>query len=145
MSDTNPDGTTPVPPTAPSAPPAYVAPPEYVAPAAYGSAPAYAAAPAYGSPYGAGGPAKTNTLAIVSLVSSLIGIFIIPLLGSLAGIITGHISLGQVKKTGEQGRGLALAGTIIGYVGLGFIVIGLIVFLAFLLPLIVYSVNTSTA
>ena len=95
--------------------------------------------------YGAGGPAKTNTLAIVSLVSSLIGIFIIPLLGSLAGIITGHISLGQVKKTGEQGRGLALAGTIIGYVGLGFIVIGLIVFLAFLLPLIVYSVNTSTA
>ena len=145
MSDTNPDGTTPVPPAAPSAPPAYVAPPEYVAPAAYGSAPAYAAAPAYGSPYGAGGPAKTNTLAIVSLVSSLIGIFIIPLLGSLAGIITGHISLGQVKKTGEQGRGLALAGTIIGYVGLGFIVIGLIVFLAFLLPLIVYSVNTSTA
>jgi hypothetical protein len=145
VSDTNPDGTTPVPPTAPSAPPAYVAPPEYVAPAAYGSAPAYAAAPAYGSPYGAGGPAKTNTLAIVSLVSSLIGIFIIPLLGSLAGIITGHISLGQVKKTGEQGRGLALAGTIIGYVGLGFIVIGLIVFLAFLLPLIVYSVNTSTA
>ena len=81
----------------------------------------------------------------MSLVSSLIGIFIIPLLGSLAGIITGHISLGQVKKTGEQGRGLALAGTIIGYVGLGFIVIGLIVFLAFLLPLIVYSVNTSTA
>ncbi|WP_254773799.1 DUF4190 domain-containing protein [Microbacterium sp. cf046] len=162
MSDTNPDGSTPVPPAPPAppaygspdyaaappaapAPPAYTpAPPAYTpAPPAYGTAPAYGAAPAYGTSYGAYAPAKTNTLAIVSLVSSLVGIFIIPFLGSLAGIITGHMSLGQIKRTGEQGRGLALAGTILGYVGLGFIVLGLIVFFAFLLPLIIYSAGTN--
>ena len=70
------------------------------------------------------------------------GIFIIPLIGSVAGVITGHMSLGQIKRTGEQGRGLALAGTITGYVGLGFVLLGLIVFFAFL-PLLIASVNTS--
>lgn len=51
---------------------------------------------------------KTNTLAIVALISAF---FI-----SVLGIILGHIALSQIKKTGEGGRGLALAGTIIGYV-----------------------------
>lgn len=53
---------------------------------------------------------QTNPLAIVSFVSSF---FI-----SLVGIICGHIALTQIKKSGGKGRGLALAGTIIGYVSL---------------------------
>lgn len=76
-------------------------------------APSYDSAPAYGAgtpSYGAPASQKTNVLAIVSLVSSF---FI-----SIVGIITGHIALSQIKKTGEQGRGLAIAGLIIGYVGL---------------------------
>ena len=42
-----------------------------------------------------------------------------------ARIICGHIALGQIKRTGEGGHGLALAGTIIGYVltGLGILVV----------------------
>jgi hypothetical protein len=64
-------------------------------------------------------PARTNTLAIVSLVTSLIGI-------SLAGIICGHIAMSQIKRTGEQGQGMALAGTIIGYVGMVLSVIAVI-------------------
>jgi hypothetical protein len=70
------------------------------------------AAPAYAAPaYSTGAPAKWNVLAIVSLVTSILWI-------SLVGIITGHLALSQIKKTGEQGRGLALAGVIVGYVGL---------------------------
>lgn len=57
-------------------------------------------------------PAKTNVLAIISLVSAF---FV-----SLAAIICGHIALNQIKRTGESGRGLALAGVILGYVGLVF-------------------------
>ena len=64
----------------------------------------------YAAPVGAPAGGKTNTLAIVSLVLSIIGVH-------LGGIITGHIALGQIKRTGEAGHGLALAGTIIGYVG----------------------------
>jgi protein-disulfide isomerase len=51
---------------------------------------------------------KTNTLAIVSFVSSF---FIGPV-----GIVTGHIALAQIRARGELGRGFALAGLIIGYV-----------------------------
>jgi hypothetical protein len=71
------------------------------------AAPAYAAAPA--------GPVRPwNVLAIVSLVIAIVGFSWI----SLGAVITGHIALSQIKKTGEQGHGLALAGTIIGYVGI---------------------------
>ncbi|WP_353807352.1 DUF4190 domain-containing protein [Agromyces sp. SYSU T00194] len=82
--------------------------------------PDYSAAPAPSGQYAAAPSStpKTNVLAIVSLVSAF---FI-----SLVAIITGHIALSQIKKTGEQGRGLAIAGLVIGYVGL---VIGLIVLL----------------
>ena len=52
------------------------------------------------------------------------------------------MSLSQIKNTGEQGRGLAFAGTILGYVGLAFLVLGLIVFLAFL-PIVFASINNS--
>ena len=53
---------------------------------------------------------KTNTLAIISLVSAF---FV-----SLVAVITGHIALKQIKTRGGKGRGLALWGTILGYVGL---------------------------
>ncbi|WP_194383187.1 DUF4190 domain-containing protein [Microbacterium luteum] len=92
--------------------------------------------PAHGAtppPYGAGGPAgaRTNTLAIVSLIASISAFVILPFLGSLAGVITGHMSLSQISRTGEQGRGLALAGLIVGYVGLALAVIGVIAVILF--------------
>ena len=52
-------------------------------------------------------PQPTNTLAIVSLVCAFL---FAPL-----GIVFGHISLSQIKKTGEEGRGLAVAGLVISY------------------------------
>jgi hypothetical protein len=63
--------------------------------------------------------AKTNVLAIISLVTSIIGF-------TLVGIITGHIGLSQIKKTGEQGRGLAIAGLIIGYLSIFFVLLWLV-------------------
>jgi hypothetical protein len=51
-----------------------------------------------------------NTLAIVSLVSAF--------LVSIAGIVTGHIALSQIRRTGERGRGLAVGGLVVGYAGL---------------------------
>jgi hypothetical protein len=105
--------------------------PAYGQPAAppYGQAPAYGA-PVYGATapqqYGApaAGPEKYNVLAIVSLVASI-------LMFQLVGVITGHIALSQIKKTAEKGRGLAIAGLIVGYVG---IALG-IIFAAIFIPL----------
>lgn len=53
---------------------------------------------------------RTEPLAIASLVSS----FVI----SLLGIIFGHIALARIRRSGDGGRGLAVAGLVIGYAGL---------------------------
>jgi Domain of unknown function (DUF4190) len=50
---------------------------------------------------------KRNALAIVAIITG----FLAPLIG----VICGHISLSQIKRTGESGRGLALTGVIAGY------------------------------
>ena len=103
--------------------------------APYGSAPTYGApyggAPAYG--YGYGAQPKTNVLAIVSLIASIVGfIGLLPIVGSIGAVITGHISLNQLKTNGENGRGMALAGTIVGYVGLALWILGIIAFFGFI-------------
>ena len=119
-----------VPPASqPVQPPAPGPAPDYGQPApAYGQpAPAYGQpAPGYGQPAGP----KTNTLAIISLVASIAGIVILWGIGSIAGVICGHISLSQIKKTGEQGRGMAVAGLIVGYIGIALAIIGTIIAIA---------------
>jgi hypothetical protein len=61
---------------------------------------------------------KLNTLAVVSLATAVTGF------GAVAAIITGHISLAQIKKSNESGRPLALVGLILGYVGIALWVLG---------------------
>jgi len=87
----------------------------------------YAAGP---TPYAATGAAvaKWNVLSIVSLVTSVIGL-------GLVGVITGHISLSQIKKTGEQGRVLAIVGLVLGYLGILASIIVAIVYIGFFLTL----------
>jgi hypothetical protein len=67
--------------------------------------------PGYGQPYPGYGqayppPRGTNTMAILALV---FGILVAPL-----GLVFGFVARSQIKKTGEDGDGLALAGIIIG-------------------------------
>lgn len=106
----------PPPPTVPEAarPDPYaqpgVAQAAYVQPAAPQDTPSY-------SPY-YGYRVRTNPLAIVSFGLPLVAVFIW-FFGSVAAVICGHIALNQIKRTGEGGRGLALAGVIVGYVGIG--------------------------
>ena len=72
--------------------------------------------------YSAPAPTGTNGLAIASLVCSVIGLLCG--VGSIVGVILGIVALGQIKKSGQQGRGLAIAGIAVGAV---FLVIGVIV------------------
>jgi hypothetical protein len=80
---------------------------------AYGyAAPGYAApgygAPGYGPPpgYAPQWPRPTNTMAILALVMAFVF--------APAGFILGIVARRQIRQTGEQGEGLALAGIIIG-------------------------------
>jgi len=53
-----------------------------------------------------------NTLAVVSIATSATGF------GALAGVITGHVALSQIRHTAQKGKGLAIAGLVAGYAGL---------------------------
>ncbi len=60
---------------------------------------------------------RTNGLAGVSLGFG-IGQFLLPIFGALIAIVCGHIARGQIRRTGEQGDGLAIAGLVLGYLGI---------------------------
>lgn len=49
-------------------------------------------------------------------------------LASIAAVILGHISLKRLKTSGEAGYGMALAGTITGWVGVGLLVLLFVLF-----------------
>lgn len=77
----------------------------------------YAAAgyPPPGYPgYGYPAAAKTNTLAIVALVLSLVGFA--SCITAPIGAILGHVARKQIRETGEQGEGMAKAAIIVGWI-----------------------------
>src|SRR3954470_24119347 len=80
--------------------------------------PPYGAYPPTYDPYGYARPRPTNGMAIASLICAFV---FAPL-----GIVFGHISLSQIKRTGEEGHGLAVAGLVISYL----ITVGTVIVLA---------------
>jgi len=72
--------------------------------------------------------AKTNGLAIASLACGIAQFAFGPL-ATIPAIVCGHVARSQIKRTGEQGAGLALAGLILGWaaviLGILVIVLGL--------------------
>jgi len=60
--------------------------------------------------------AGVNGLAIASMV---LGILWVYWLGSILAVIFGHIAIRQCERRQESGRGMAIAGLVLGYVGLG--------------------------
>ena len=66
---------------------------------------------------------STNGLAIASLVLGILWLF---WLGSLVGLILGLVALKQIKNRNQRGRGIAIAGVVLGVLGLVVLVIGII-------------------
>jgi hypothetical protein len=161
VTDANPDGSpagTPASPPPPGYPGAETPYPPAPTPPAYGSQPGYGApaqaqapygAPAYPQqPYGYGpgygyGP-KQNTLAIVSLIAGIAAFVILPLIASIVAVITGHMSLKQLKTSGEGGRGMALTGTILGWVGIGLAAIGIVLLILWIIFIVGVASSTSS-
>jgi hypothetical protein len=66
---------------------------------------------------------KLNSLAVVSLASAISWV------GAVAGVITGHIAIAQIKRSGERGKSMAVTGLLIGY----FYIVGSIAFAALMM------------
>lgn len=63
------------------------------------------------------------TLGLASICLAPVGI--LAPIGWIVAVITGHMGLSEIKKTGEPGRGMAIAGLIMGYIGLAFILLSI--------------------
>jgi hypothetical protein len=59
---------------------------------------------------------RTNSLAIAALCCSIGQVIAGPFAG-IAAIVLGTISLKQIRVSGEDGRGMAMTGLILGIVG----------------------------
>ena len=71
-------------------------------------------------------PPGTNGLAIAALVCGIVQFTGFWLLGTIPAIVCGHIARRQIRQTGEQGDGLALAGLILGWVGAALTVLAVV-------------------
>lgn len=80
--------------------------------APYGSSP-YGSSPYGAAPYGTQHTPGTDGFAIAALVTGLLTMGIVP-------IILGIIALSRIKRSGQDGRGLAIAGIVLGVIGLLF-------------------------
>ena len=66
--------------------------------------------------------ARTNGLAIASLACGLAQFAFGPL-ATIPAIVLGHVARSQIRRTGEQGAGLALAGLVLGW---GAVILGIV-------------------
>ena len=91
---------------------------------------------AWGGPAGYAPPPKTNPLATISLIAGVVQFVCFYFIGAIVAIVTGHIARSQIRRSNgtQGGAGMALAGIILGYVGLTLSVlaaIGIAVFFIF--------------
>jgi hypothetical protein len=72
---------------------------------------------------------RTNGMAIASLVLGILWLYWV---GSILALVLGYAAKNQIDRSGgaESGRGLAIAGIVLGWVGVGTLVLVLLVFAA---------------
>ena len=70
-------------------------------------------------------PQGNNALAIASLVCGVAQVMLWPL-ATIPAVVLGHVARHQIRRTGEQGAGLALAGLILGWIGVGFALLAIV-------------------
>lgn len=84
--------------------------------------------PSYGHQYGPlphwPGPVVVNdSLAVPSLVLGIVGMVCMTIVSPVA-LVMGIVSLRRIKRTGALGRGMAIAGVVLGAVGTALLLLG---------------------
>jgi hypothetical protein len=65
--------------------------------------------------------APTNGMAVAALVLGIVGCVGLWLIGPILALVFGYVSKGQIDRSGgaQEGRGFAVAGIVLGWVGIG--------------------------
>ena len=99
------------------------------------AAPSTAAMPLASAPPVPPGPAVSNGLATASLVLGVLSFLCFGPFCSIPAIITGHMGLSKSRRLpGAAGKGMAIAGLVVGYVSLVAFLVSVALLLAIMLP-----------
>ncbi|MFB0538155.1 MAG: DUF4190 domain-containing protein [Anaerolineae bacterium] len=73
-------------------------------------------------------PAPTSGLAIASLIFGILGLTLLPTLGSVLAVILGYMAKSEINSSAGQleGSGLATTGVVLGYIGLGLALLAIV-------------------
>ena len=96
--------------------------------------------PSEGTPY----PVPNSSMAIVSLIAGILGLTFFPVIGSIVAVITGSMAQKEIRQSAGTigGSGLATAGLVMGWIGIGLMAIGICIACAvfgLLIPLGIWS------
>jgi hypothetical protein len=88
--------------------------------------------------------AQTNTLALVSLISGIASWVLVPVVGAIVAVVTGHMAKREILRSGEQGNTYATVGLVLGYLHLAVVLLVLgIVALVFFITFATIRTTTS--
>ena len=75
----------------------------------------------------------TSTLAMISMISGILGFFLFPVVGTIIALVTGYLARQETRAVPPRvsGDGMATAGIIMGWVQVGLTVIGICCFIAY--------------
>ena len=71
---------------------------------------------------------RTSTTAVLSLVFGILSWCVLPLVGAVVAVVTGHVARGEIRRAapGElEGDGMAVAGLVLGWANLALLALGL--------------------
>ena len=92
-------------------------------------------------------PLQNSNTAIISLIAGITGLTVFPIIGSIIAVILGHMAKAEIRRSGGTlgGDGAATVGLVLGYIGIGLLILGICGFgLFFLCPLLVLMISPPT-
>jgi hypothetical protein len=63
----------------------------------------------------------------MAIASMVLGIVWAGWIGSILAVVFGHVALKQIERTGQGGRGMAVAGLVLGYLGLSILALIMVI------------------
>jgi len=61
----------------------------------------------------------------MAVASMVVGILWIYWIGSILALIFGYVARHQIRRSGDGGNGMAIAGIVLGWIGVGFLVLAI--------------------
>jgi hypothetical protein len=75
---------------------------------------------------------QNSTLAIISLISGILGWTLLPFLGSIAAVITGHMARAEIRRNPLlDGDAMAIIGLVLGWLAIVGLILGILAFILF--------------